>query len=180
MSSTNRRGERDYISSRKGVWYLRFQYPPALRESACLYYERDEWPKEEERSLKTRDRAEAEAIAQPYIARHKRGLASGGVNGAVDCLERRGHDLAILVGYEGEALAEQMNDAGLDDRLREHRGDRLREALQAVDDGEQDIVDAAVFELVHDAQPKLRALVLLEPEAEHLLAAVGADPPSAM
>lgn len=71
MSSTKRRGERDYLSHRNGVWYIRFQYPPSLRESACFFFDRDEWPKEEERSLKTRERAEAEALAQPYITRHK-------------------------------------------------------------------------------------------------------------
>jgi hypothetical protein len=32
-----------------------------------------------------------------------------------------------------------MDDAGLDDRVGEHRSDRVREALEAVDDGQQDI-----------------------------------------
>lgn len=36
-----------------------------------------------------------------------------------------------------------------------------------------DILDAAIARLVHDAQPELRALVLLQPEAENLLGAVG-------
>lgn len=72
MSSTKRvRGERDYLKLRGNRYSLRFQYPPALRESACMYYGRDEWPKEEERSLGTGDRREAEALAQPYIVRHK-------------------------------------------------------------------------------------------------------------
>ena len=35
--------------------------------------------------------------------------------------------------------------------------------------------DAAVAQLVHDPQPELGALGLLDPEAEHLLGAVGAD-----
>jgi hypothetical protein len=34
--------------------------------------------------------------------------------------------------------------------------------------------DAAVAQFVHDAQPELGALGLLDPEAEHLLGAVGA------
>ena len=42
-----------------------------------------------------------------------------------------------------------MNNAGLDDRLGEHDGDRFGEAFQAVDDGEQDIFRAPVAELVH-------------------------------
>ena len=52
---------------------------------------------------------------------------------------------------------------------------RLREALQAVGHGKQDILDASVLEFVHDPEPELRALVLLEPEAENLLGAVGPD-----
>ena len=67
-----------------------------------------------------------------------------------------------------------MNNAGLNCRLREDRGDRVREALEAVDDGDQHVLDAAVFQLVHDAQPEFGAFVLLEPKAEDLLGAVGA------
>jgi len=48
------------------------------------------------------------------------------------------------------------------------------EALEAIDDGKQDILDAAVPELVHHPQPELGALVLFEPQAQHLLRAVGA------
>ena len=49
-------------------------------------------------------------------------------------------------------------------------------ALQAVDDGDQHILDAAVLQLVHHPQPELGALVLLEPQAQDLLGAVGAHP----
>jgi hypothetical protein len=42
--------------------------------------------------------------------------------------------------------------------------------------GQQHILDAAVAELVHDAETELRALVLPEPETEDLLGAVGAHP----
>ena len=59
--------------------------------------------------------------------------------------------------------------------LREDGGDRLGEALQAIDDGDQDVLDAAVLQLVHDPQPELGALGLLDPEAEDLLGAVGQD-----
>ena len=67
-----------------------------------------------------------------------------------------------------------MDDAGLDDRVGEHRGDRLGEALEAVDDGQHDILRAAIAQLVHDAQPELCAFILLEPKTEHLLGAIGA------
>jgi hypothetical protein len=38
-------------------------------------------------------------------------------------------------------MADQVNDAGLNDRLRENRIDGFRKALQAIDDGDQDIVE---------------------------------------
>ena len=65
-----------------------------------------------------------------------------------------------------------MNDAGLDRRFREDRGDRIWEALQAIDHGDEQIIDAAIFQLVHDAQPEFRALALLDPHAENFFAAV--------
>ncbi len=56
-----------------------------------------------------------------------------------------------------------------------HCGDRVREALEAVDDGQQDILGAAIAQLVHDAQPELGTLVLLEPQAEPFLGTIGAN-----
>jgi hypothetical protein len=43
-----------------------------------------------------------------------------------------------------EAVAQQVNDAGLHDCPRKDGGDRLREAFEAVDNGDQDVFDAAV------------------------------------
>src|SRR5215213_3122923 len=80
----------------------------------------------------------------------------------------------VFPGDEIKAVAQQVNDAGLYRRLREHRGDRLREALEAVDDGDQHVFDAAVLDLVHDAQPEFGALVLFQPKPQDFLAAVGA------
>ena len=71
-------------------------------------------------------------------------------------------------------MPQQVNDAGLHCRLRENRGDRFRKPFQPVDDGDHDVFDATVFQLVHDAQPELGALILLEPQAENFLGAVGA------
>ena len=71
MSSRKKRGQNDHLRQRNGVWYLRFQYSDALRASARAYYGREDWPKEEARSLNTKDKVEAEVLAQPYIARHK-------------------------------------------------------------------------------------------------------------
>ena len=50
-----------------------------------------------------------------------------------------------------------MDDAGLHDRRRKHRGDRLGKSLQAIDDGDQNVLDATVPEFVHHAQPEFGA-----------------------
>lgn len=60
--------------------------------------------------------------------------------------ERRGDGLAFLPRGELHRVADQMHDAGLDQRLGKHRADRLREALQAVDHGNQDVVGAPVLD----------------------------------
>src|SRR5580700_2562130 len=67
-----------------------------------------------------------------------------------------------------------MHDASLNRRLRKHGGDRVRKALQAVDDGDQHIFDAAVLQLVHHPQPELGAFILLEPQPQDLLGSIGA------
>src|SRR3954465_3840434 len=103
----------------------------------------------------------------------ERGLAGFGVNRPVDVLERRRNRLSILPGDKIEAVAQQVDDAGLYRGLREDSRDRLGEALQAVDDSDQHVLDAAVFQLVRDAQPELGALVLFEPQPQDFLAAVG-------
>src|SRR6185437_8018837 len=49
----------------------------------------------------------------------------------------------------------------------------LGKALQTIDNRDQHVFDAAVLQLVHDAQPEFGALVLLEPQPQNLLGAVG-------
>src|SRR6185295_15536414 len=68
-----------------------------------------------------------------------------------------------------------MHDTGLDYGLREHGVDRFGKALQAIDNRDQNVANAAGFQLVHDAQPKLGALSLLDPDAQYLLRAVRAN-----
>ena len=46
--------------------------------------------------------------------------------------------------------------------------------FQAIDDGDQDVLGAAVLDLVHHPQPELGALGLLDPKAQHFLVAGGA------
>ena len=56
-----------------------------------------------------------------------------------------------------------MDDTGLHGGAREDGSDGVGEALEPVDHGEDDVVDAAVLELVHDPQPELGTLALLDP-----------------
>src|SRR5271166_7194777 len=89
-----------------------------------------------------------------------------GVFRPVDCLDP-GHDgFSIFPADKGETVSDQMHDAGLDERLRKYRRNGFRKSLQAVDDGDQDVVDATDFQLVHDLEPELRAFGLLDPQAK--------------
>src|SRR5207237_6225630 len=101
-------------------------------------------------------------------------VGGNGIDGPVDVLESRRHGLAVLPGDEVQAVAQQVNDAGLHRRLRKDSGDRLRETLQPVDNGDQHVHDTAILQLIHDAQPEFGAFVLLEPEAQNFLGPVGA------
>ena len=69
-----------------------------------------------------------------------------------------------------------MHDAGLHPRVGEGRLDRLREALEAVDAADQDVLDAAAAQVVEHGQPELGALGLLPPDPQHLALAVAGDP----
>src|SRR5262249_21343443 len=104
----------------------------------------------------------------------ERGVASGGIDGPVNVLQRCSDRFAVFVGDKIQAVAQQMNNASLDRGLRKDGGDRVGKPLQSVDDSEQHVLDATVLQLVHDAQPEFGAFVLLEPKPENLLGAVGA------
>ena len=52
-------------------------------------------------------------------------------------------------------MAQKVDDAGLDLRLRENRLDRFWKAAQAIDHRDQDIVQAAGLQLIEDLEPEL-------------------------
>ena len=89
-----------------------------------------------------------------------------GAGRRVNRLDRRCQRLAILPTGVVEAVANQMHDAGLQRGRREHRGQGLGHALQAVGDGDQDVSDAAGLEIVEDLHPELGALGVLDPQPE--------------
>src|SRR5689334_19681477 len=78
----------------------------------------------------------------------QRSQTSRGVRRPVDILQRRRHGLAVFVGDEVQAVTHQVHDAGLDSCFRKHGADRVREAFQPVDHGDQHVFHAAVPELV--------------------------------
>ena len=71
----------------------------------------------------------------PSLERGQGLFGSFGARGAVDLLERCRQTLAVLPGHKVHGVAQQMDDACLDDRVREHGRNRFRKALEAVDDG---------------------------------------------
>ena len=102
----------------------------------------------------------------------RRGHGGGGV----DHLQRGGDGFAVTVGHEPQRRPDQVHGAGLHDRVRPGRLDRLREAGQPVAAGDQHVADAAVGELGAHPGPELRPLAGLHPDAQHVLHPVGVDP----
>lgn len=67
-----------------------------------------------------------------------------------------------------------MHDAGLYLCLRVHSLDRFRETKQAVNDSNEDIIEAQVLEFVEDLQRELDTLSLFNPKPQHFFATIDA------
>ena len=102
----------------------------------------------------------------------KGGLAGGRICGAIDRAQGLRDALAILPGSKIHRMADEVDDAGLHDSLRKNGVNGLWKTLQAIHDGDQNVLGAAGLELVDDAQPEFGALGLFDPDAENLLSAV--------
>src|SRR5207245_10966702 len=89
-----------------------------------------------------------------------------GVGGGVDAAQFARAALAFFPGEVAQRLADEVDDAGLIDRLREDGVDRLRETGQPVSADEEHVLDAAVAEIGEHARPEAGAFALLDPEAE--------------
>lgn len=59
----------------------------------------------------------------------------------VDRLQRCGDRFAVLVAGKAHGMAQEMDDTGLDLGLGKGRFDGLRKALEAVYDGNEDVLD---------------------------------------
>lgn len=68
-----------------------------------------------------------------------------------------GRDLSpVALRGVAEGVADQVDHAGLHDRLAEHRADGVGQSFEAVADDEEDVFDAAVLQLGQDLEPELR------------------------
>ncbi len=72
-------------------------------------------------------------------------------------------------------MAHEMDNAGLDCGLRECGIDGIWKALEAVHNGDQDVFDAAIAQVVHYREPELGPFVVGNPQAENLAFALGVD-----
>ncbi len=68
-----------------------------------------------------------------------------------------------------------MHDAGLNDAIGKNARNGLGKPLQAVHHGNQDVLGAAVLELIHHLEPELRPLGLLHPKPQDVLLARAGD-----
>src|SRR5581483_4022066 len=64
----------------------------------------------------------------------------------------------VLPGDVADAVADQVDDAGLHDRAGPDGGDRVGQALEPVADEHQDVLNAAVLQLGEYLEPVLGAL----------------------
>ena len=117
-----------------------------------------------------------EPLAPLLVESLKHLLGGVSVHGRVDRLQIAGDLLALLAGHVLQAMAQEVNDAGLHGGLGEDRLDRLGEALEPVHAADQDVLDAALLELGEHLHPELGALGVLEPHPEHVTLALDGDP----
>ena len=72
-------------------------------------------------------------------------------------------------------MAHQMYDAGLDCRIGKGRIDGIKEAFEAFENGDQDVVDAAIAQIVHHQEPEFGPFIGGDPQAQNLAFALGVD-----
>src|SRR6056297_1912467 len=86
-----------------------------------------------------------------------------------------GYGLAVLVAGEAHGMAQQMDNACLDLCLGKGRLDGLWEALEAVNYGDEDVLNAPVAQIVQHLCPELGALIGLKPKAQNVPRTVWQD-----
>ena len=96
----------------------------------------------------------------------------GGVNRS-----KRGSELfAIFPARKIQAVTNQVHDACLKRGSLVRSAKGLRNSLQAIGDGDQNIFNTACLEVVEDLEPEFGALCVLDPQPQDVAAAVGQNP----
>jgi len=81
-------------------------------------------------------------------------------------LQVAGDGLVVLPRDEPQAVAHPMHDARLDARLRIYRVDGIRKAFQAVNAGDENVVQTAIFQLCEHVQPELCPFIFGQPHTQ--------------
>ena len=68
-----------------------------------------------------------------------------------------------------------MHDAGLDRGLGKSRVDGVREAFEAVHDGDQDVLNAPVSQVVHHREPEFGSFIGGDPQPQNLTLTLRGD-----
>lgn len=108
----------------------------------------------------------ASQVARTSSRRASAVCSSGGV---VDHLQVIGEGLFVLVCHVFQRVAHHMNDAPLVFRQRIRRRYGFLDAAQSVRTDHENVLYAAVFQLVQHAQPEFRALILTDGDAQDFL-----------
>ena len=112
---------------------------------------------------------QSRGIFGPIRPRKHRGLFGLTViRSLINPLQAFGDLLAIFPAAEVQGMAHKVHDAGLHCGVREGRVDGVREALEAVNNGDEDVLHPPVAQVVHDRQPELCPLVGGDPQAQDL------------
>lgn len=104
------------------------------------------------------------------IQRHKCRLFDRGL------IDQPGDGFVVPPGHVFQTVTHHMDDALLDMGLREYTVYRIREALQTVHTGNQDVLKATVFHLCKHAQPELCTFIFGQLHAQQLFPAFSVDP----
>ena len=103
------------------------------------------------------------------------GLSRFRAGGRVNRLDRSSQATTILPTGVVQAVADQVDDAGLQGGRREHRRQRFGQTLEAVGDGDQDVAHTTGLQIVEHLHPELGTFGALDPQPQDVAGAIGQD-----
>ncbi|MNT02473.1 hypothetical protein D3C72_1369730 [compost metagenome] len=101
--------------------------------------------------------------------------ASGSCRCFVNGLQIDGNFLEILVRNVAGGVSNLVNDTLLDLGFRITSGNRFGEAIQVIYADDEDILNAAVSQVIQYREPELGGFILTYPHAQHILVPVQID-----